>query len=164
MNQQPSVCSTCGQMPPAGATFCPYCGGALNRPAGQPPYTPPPQPTGPRQISPQDSRNWAMGAHLGALAGAFLAGFAFIGPLIVWLIRREDDAFAAEHGREALNFNLTALIVLVAGGIIGVLTFGIGFIALLVYGVLWLVWTIQGAIAASNGRPYRYPMTIRFVS
>ena len=170
---------TCGQQPPPGATFCPNCGGALNRAAAQPPpyapppyapppyapppYASPPQPAGPRQLSPSDSRNWAMGAHLAALVAAFFA-LAFVGPLVVWLLRRGDDAFAAEHGREALNFNLTALIVLVAGSIIGILTLGIGFIALAVYGVLWLVWTIQGAIAASNGRPYRYPLTIRFVS
>ena len=166
MSPEASVCMTCGQLPPAGATFCPYCGATLNRAAGQPPpYAPAPPLSGPRQVSPQESRNWAMAAHLTALAGALLGGLpAFVGPLVVWLVRREDDPFASDHGREALNFNLTALLIAIVGAIIGVITFGLGFIPLAVFAVLWLVWTIQGTIAASNGQPYRYPISIRFVS
>ena len=120
-------------------------------------------------MSQADSRNWAMGAHLTALAGVFLAGVAsFVGPLVVWLMRRDDDPFAAQHALEALNFNLMALGIGVIGFFVSLGTLGLGLIIvvplLLVLGVLWLVWTIQAALAASRGEPYRYPVSIRLVS
>jgi uncharacterized Tic20 family protein len=106
-----------------------------------------------------------MAAHLSALLGAFMGGLpAFVGPLVVWQGRREMDPFAAAHGLEALNFNITALIVGFVGAILTVLTIGIALIPLAVLGVLYLVWSVQGAIAASNGQPYRYPASIRLVS
>jgi uncharacterized protein len=118
-----------------------------------------------RPMSQADSRNWAMGAHLSAILGAMVGGIAsFVGPLIVWLLRREDDPYSAAHALEALNFNLTALLIFVAGGIAALLTFGLALIPLIVFGVLWLVWSIQAAMAASRGEPYRYPMSIRFIS
>lgn len=122
----------------------------------------------PGGVSQADSRNWALGAHLSALAGAFLGGVAsFVGPLVVWLIRREDDAFAAAHALEALNFNLLTLGVVIAGFVVGFATLGFGFIftgpLLLVFGVLWLIWTIQASMAASRGEAYRYPISIRFI-
>ena len=162
-DQQPGAsCPTCGAATPPQSAFCPTCGTSLAGPvhAGGPV----PRPPG----APHDTRYWAMGAHLSAIAGALVGGVAsFVGPLVVWLVRREDDPFAAEHGREALNFNLTVLLVVVVGMILGFVTIGIGFIVigplLLVLGVLWLIWTIQATIAASNGQPYRYPVTIRFI-
>jgi uncharacterized protein len=167
------TCPNCGAAVIPGAAFCPTCGTSLSGQAspagGQPPpqmpsYGGPPQP-----VSEQDSKNWAMGAHLSAIAGAMLGGLpAFVGPLVVWLVRKPMDPFAAEHGREALNFNLTVLLVVIAGVLLGVFTLGIGFFivvpVLAILGILWLVWTIQATIAASNGQAYRYPMTIRFVT
>lgn len=120
-------------------------------------------------LSDSDSRNWAMGAHLTALAGVFVAGLAsFVGPLVIWLIRREDDPFAAQHALEALNFNITTLGVVIVGFILGFGTLGLGFIIVgplfLVLAVLWLVWTIQATMAASGGQPYRYPVSIRLIN
>lgn len=121
---------------------------------------------------PSDSRNWAMGAHLSAFVGAWVA-LAFLGPLVVWLIRREHgDSFTEHHAKEALNFNLSMFVYLVGGGIIGailaVVTLGIGLVVLvpvaLALVVAWIVLTILAAVKASNGETYRYPLTIRFVS
>lgn len=160
--QQPlATCPTCGTNPPPQATFCPTCGTSLSGAPGPGGARPP--------VSPHDSRYWAMGAHLGAIAGALVGGIAaFVAPLVVWLVRREDDPFAAEHGLESLNFNLTVLLVMIVGVILGFVTVFIGFIVigplLLVVGVLWLIFTIQATVAASNGQPYRYPMSIRFIS
>lgn len=118
-------------------------------------------------VSPE-SRNWALGAHLTALAGAFTGGVAtWAGPLVIWLLRREDP-FANEHAREALNFNLTMLLLGIAGVILAVVTLGVLLIVLiplgLVVAVLWLIWTIQAAMAASRGERYRYPVSIRLIS
>lgn len=172
MSDEPLVtCPTCGTKAPVGASFCGTCGGSLawSAPgaAGAPDSTlrPVARPGG---LSQTDSRNWALGAHLSALAGAFLGGVAsFVGPLVVWLMRREDDAFAAAHALEALNFNLMTLGVFIIGVVLGFVTLGVGFLVtaplLLVLGVLWLIWTIQAAMAASRGEPYRYPISIRFI-
>ena len=108
---------------------------------------------------------------IGLLSAAMLG---FVGPLAVWLMRRDDDPFVEHHAKEALNFHLTVLVVLVGSVllaipavIIGVLTLGIGLIALaiaiFVAVVLWFVLPIVAAVKASNSEGYRYPLTIRFV-
>ena len=163
MSQQPILaCPTCGTQSPVGASFCGNCGASLTAVAAAPPRGTP------SQFSPSDSRNWAMGAHLTALAGVFVAGLAsFVGPLVIWLMRREDDPFAAEHALEALNFNLMVLGAVIVSGILGVGTLGLGFIifipVLLILSVLWLIWTIQATMAASRGEAYRYPLSVRLI-
>ncbi|MBW3562793.1 MAG: DUF4870 domain-containing protein, partial [Actinobacteria bacterium] len=93
---------------------------------------------------------------------------AFAGPLVVWLLRRDDDPFVAEHAREALNFNLNLLLWLTAAIVFVVATIGFGVLVVvpigLVIGITWLILTILAAVKASNGERYRYPLTIRFVS
>lgn len=118
--------------------------------------------------APSESRSWAMGAHLSALGGALLGGVpAFIGPLVVWILRRDQDPFAADHAREALNFNLSVLVYIAAAIVLTVVTLGIGLLAILplgaLFAVLWLVVTVIAAIRASNGEYYRYPLSIRLI-
>lgn len=169
MSDQPlNTCPNCGGTTPPGATFCPTCGQALAPGAPGPGGTS--GPTFPRPpLSDQDVRNWAMGAHLSAFIGAMMAGLgSFAGPLVVWLIRRDDNPFIAEHAREALNFNITIGVAVLICLFFGVITLGIGFLlalpALLAIGALWLYGTIMGTMAASRGEMYRYPLTVRLVS
>lgn len=123
-------------------------------------------------MSGSEQRNWAAGAHISALVLAFFGGLAVLGPLVVYLIKKDEDAFVAEHSREALNFQLTWLIGGIAAGIVGavlaLVTIGLGLIVLvpvfLGLFVAWLVFTIKGAMAASRGEYYRYPLTVRMVS
>lgn len=107
-----------------------------------------------------DVRNWAMLAHLSAFAGA-LVMIALVGPLVVWLIKREEHPFIDHHGKEALNFNITFLIALIVSALL-MLVF-IGFLLLPVVAVAWIVLTIIAAVKASNGEGYRYPLTLRLV-
>ncbi len=94
-----------------------------------------------------------MAAHLLPLIGLFL-----IGPLIVWLIKREEDPFVEEHSREALNFQISILIY----GIIMVITI-IGLILLIPLAIFAFVAEVVAAIKAANGDKFRYPLTIRLV-
>lgn len=158
------TCSNCGAGIPSGAGFCPTCGTAASpMPWQAPPGGPP---AGPGS---QENRHWAMGVHLSALVGGFMTGIAsWVGPLIIWLIRREEDPFVAEHAREGLNFNITMGILMLGAILLGIVTLGIGLLiivpAALVIAVLWFVWTIQAALAASRGEPYRYPLSLRLIS
>jgi uncharacterized protein len=158
-----SSCTNCGGGIPAGAGACPTCGTPAPAAQWQ-------QPPGPAAVGPssQDSRSWAMGVHLSALAGAFIGGIgSWVGPLVIWLLRREQDPFVAEHALEGLNFNITMAILVVGATILGFLTLGLGLIlivpAALIIAVLWFIWTIQAAMAASRGESYRYPLSIRLV-
>ncbi|WP_024890848.1 DUF4870 domain-containing protein [Luteimonas huabeiensis] len=131
-------------------------------------------------------RSWAAAAHLAALVLAlltsWLAGVAgVVGAGIVWLLKRDDSPFVAEHAREALNFNLSMLIYALVACAIGValvgatvLTLGLGAILTLPAGLallaaagiialLWLVFSVIAAVKAFNGEPYRYPLSIRLI-
>lgn len=111
-------------------------------------------------------RTFGMLTHLSAFAGALIA-LAFIGPLVMWLIRRDEHPFLDHHGKEALNFNLSMLLYGVVGIVVSIATLGLGLVivvpATVVFFVTWVVTTIVGAVKANAGEGYRYPLTIRFV-
>ena len=120
------------------------------------PGTPPPIPEQQQsQEIPQDSRNLAMLCHLLGLLTNFL------GPLILWLIKKDEDAFVDEQGKEALNFQITIALAYIVGGITTFLC--VGFILLAVAGIANIVFSIMACIAASKGERYRYPASIRLV-
>ncbi|MBW3619466.1 MAG: DUF4870 domain-containing protein [Actinobacteria bacterium] len=137
-----------------------------------PPPPPPssPSPSGPSPDGhpsglPSDVRNLGMAAHLSAFLGAW-AALAFVGPLVLWLVKRDDHPFIAHHALEALNFNLSILIYAIAAAVLAFTIIGlvIAIPAAIAIGVGWVVLTIVAAVKAANGEGYRYPMTIRFVS
>jgi uncharacterized Tic20 family protein len=115
-----------------------------------------------------DPRQWAMLAHLSALAGLFI-GFNFLGPMIVYLVKKDEDPFVRDQATEALNFNLSVFIYL---SVLGVATFVLSFVLIglllipvLAAGVIaWVVFVIIAATRANSGEAYRYPLTIRFVT
>ncbi len=136
---------------------------------------PPPSATWPvaaAAASDATRRNWGAAAHASAIVSVFLGGLAVLGPLVVWLVKKDEDPWVSEHAREALNFQLTWLIGSFIGifavFVLAVVTLGLGLIVIVpaVVGLLiaWLVFTVKGALAASRGDTYRYPMSIRMVS
>jgi uncharacterized Tic20 family protein len=123
-------------------------------------------PAGP--MSPDEARNWAMAAHFSAIVSAFVA-LGFLGPLVVYLVKRDENPYVRQHAAEALNFNLSMLLYGVVGAFVIVLLtlVLIGFLLLpllLLGAIVWLVLCIVGGVKASQGQVYRYPFTIRFVS
>lgn len=130
--------------------------------------TPPPAAGSPSA----EERQWGMFGHLSALTGVATGGLGnFLGPLIIWQMKKDTLPFAADQAKEALNFNITLLIVGIVLGIVGtlftVITLGLGAIlvvpVVLVLGIAWLVFTIMAAIKANDGVSYRYPLTIRLI-
>jgi|GEM_PF-223313 len=143
--------------------------------------------SGLQAVSPSHSeRQWAASAHFAALLLAMLttwiAGAAgVVGAGTVYLLKRDDSSFVAEHAKEAINFNLSMFIYSCIAVVIGVLlvgatvfTLGIGLILTLPAGIvlvlacaaialLWLVCSVVATIKAWNGERYRYPLTLRLL-
>jgi uncharacterized Tic20 family protein len=102
-------------------------------------------------------QKFAIAIHLSPLAGVFFAAF-FVTPVVLWLLRRDKSAYVDDHGREMVNVLLSFALYTVA------LTITIvGLLALPVLYVIGIVSIVRGAVAASRGEYFRYPMTIRFL-
>lgn len=120
-----------------------------------------------------EQRKWALFAHLSILAGGLLTyGWAasfgsFLGPLIIWLVKKDTMPFVADQAREALNFGITLTIACVALLMLTVLSLGIGAVLtiplFLLIGLGALVLVIIAALKANEGVAYRYPLTLRLV-
>lgn len=129
----------------------------------------PPPPTA---VPSKEERQWAMFAHLSALVGGLLTsavggwGF-FIGPLVIWLMKKEEMPFVADQAKEALNFNITVSAIFLVLLILSLLTLGIGFLItapiMLIIGLAALVLVIMAAIKANEGIAYRYPFSVRLI-
>lgn len=120
-----------------------------------------------------EERQWAMFAHLSALVGGLLtSGWAgsfgfFIGPLVIWLMKKDTMPFVDDQGKEALNFAITVSLICVALLIMTVMTLGIGLLLtiplLMLIGIGSLVFVILAAVKANEGVKYRYPVSLRLV-
>ena len=104
-----------------------------------------------------ESRGWAAAAHL-----IPFVGLSFIAPLIIWLIKRDEDAFAEYHAREALNFQISLIIYFIVSAIMIIIL--IGLVLLVVVAIFAFIVMIIAGVKAASGQLYRYPLTIRFVS
>jgi uncharacterized protein len=139
-------------------------------PGSPPPSVPPssvpppgePVPPSPGAMPSAEERQWALFAHLSALLGIVTAGWlCFVGPLVIWLVKKDTMPFVDDQAKEALNFNIT---VMIAAAISWVLLFVlIGFLLLPAVAIFWLVFVIIAAIKANEGTRYRYPFTLRLV-
>lgn len=129
-------------------------------------------PPAPTSTPSKEERQWAMFAHLSALVGGLLTsavggwGF-FIGPLVIWLMKKDEMPFVADQAKEALNFNITVSAIFLILLILTFVTLGLGALitlpVMLVVGIGALVLVIMAAIKANEGIAYRYPLTIRLV-
>jgi uncharacterized Tic20 family protein len=108
-----------------------------------------------------DERMWAMLCHLSAFAGYLVPFGNILGPLVIWLIKKDQYAFVDDQGKEALNFQIS---IMIWAAVAAVLCFVIIGIPLLIAVVIFsIVMTIVAAIKANGGESYRYPLTIRLI-
>lgn len=118
------------------------------------------QPQGVQQPQPstevsKDARMWAMLCHLLAIFTGFIA------PLIIWLIKKAEDPFIDNQGKEALNFQITVAIAMIVSWL---LCFAcVGFVLLPAVGIADIIFCIIATIKANGGEAYRYPVSIRFI-
>ncbi|MEO1259571.1 MAG: DUF4870 domain-containing protein [Bacteroidota bacterium] len=103
----------------------------------------------------QDEKNIALLSHVLTLLAWFIA------PLIIYLVKKDESDYIREHAVESLNFQLSLTIYMIASVVL-ILVF-IGFFLLIGFSIMALVVVIIATIKASEGKPYRYPLTIRFI-
>jgi uncharacterized Tic20 family protein len=109
-----------------------------------------------------DERKWAFFAHLSALAGIIVPFGNLLGPLIIWQIKKDEMPFVAEQAKEALNFQITVTLALIACFVLFIVVIGV--FLLPVVGVGAVVLTIIAAVSANDGKRYRYPFAWRPVT
>jgi hypothetical protein len=122
----------------------------------------PPSPTGTA-----DERRWLTILHLSALAGLVLPTFGHVlGPLIIWLVKKNDFPAMDSAGKAVLNFQISWTLLAILSGIAAV--FGSCLIVPLALPVVlflaWLYLVFKGAVRASNGESTDFPLTIKFLS
>lgn len=107
------------------------------------------------------ARKRAMVCHLSGFAGYVLPFGNVILAAVLWMIWRDADEFVNDQGREALNFQISVLIYLVASVVLILVL--IGFVLVLVVAIVQIAFGVAAAVAASEGRRYRYPLTVRLI-
>jgi uncharacterized protein len=134
------------------------------------PGAPPPPLTPPSSaVNESQARTWNMLCHLSALSGYIIPFGNVLGPLLIWQIKKNEIPSVEEHGKAALNFQLTVLIALFTGAIAA---FALSFVCIgvllvpvvVAIGICGIVFAILAAIKASNGEPYRYPWSLTLIS
>jgi uncharacterized Tic20 family protein len=85
-----------------------------------------------------------------------------VGPLFLWLVKKDEDSFVYESGKEVLNFQIS-LTLYAFISVLLIFAFGLGILLLVILGLSSILFTIIGAIKASEGTVYRYPLSIRFI-
>jgi uncharacterized Tic20 family protein len=106
----------------------------------------------PVYVPTSDERTMAILSHVLTIVAPILA------PLIIYLIKKDESKYVAAHAKEALNFQITAILISIA---LVITVIGIFF--------LWLVWAavfvfvIIATVKASENKLYRYPVSLRLI-
>ena len=109
----------------------------------------------------KDERTWGMLCHLIAFSGVVVPLGSIIGPLVIWLIKKDEMPFVDDQGKESLNFQITVFIGFVLSFIL--MFVFIGFFLMIALAIFDLVMVIIAAMQANEGVRYRYPFSLRFI-
>ena len=112
-------------------------------------------------VTNKDETMWAMFCHLSALAGFVIPFGNIIGPLVLWIIKKDEYPLVNDNGKEALNFQISMTIYFLIS--IVLIFVAIGILFLIALGLFEIFAIVIASIKASEGKTYRYPLTIRFL-
>ena len=121
-------------------------------------HLPPGAGEGGRTSQPSGSTNGRLFATLAHVLAIF---FFLLGPLVIWLVKREEDDFIDDQGREAINWELTAMIAWFISIPVG-WVIGVGFLGPWIY-LAKIVLNVVAAVRANEGQRFRYPFALRLL-
>ncbi|MCC5872508.1 MAG: DUF4870 domain-containing protein [Gammaproteobacteria bacterium] len=122
---------------------------------------PTPDPGGDPGPANKDARTFGMLCHLLGFAGFIIPFGSIIGPLVMWLLKRDEHPFVDDQGKEAVNFQISMLIYFIVAAILTIIVIGVPI--LIALGIFWLVIIIVAAVQANTGVRYRYPLNLRLI-
>jgi uncharacterized Tic20 family protein len=114
-----------------------------------------------RIVTDPGEKQWGMFTHLTAFSTFVIPFGHIVGPLIIYLIKKDEFEFVDDQGKEVLNFQITWSIIFIISAVL--MLVGIGILMLIGFGIAWFVLVIVGTVAANNGQYYRYPFSIKFL-
>jgi len=109
----------------------------------------------------KDATTWGMLCHLIALAGFIIPFGNVIGPLIIWLIKKDEFPFVEDQGKESLNFQISMTIYIIVSIILMVIVIGV--LLLIALAIFEVIMIIIATVKANSGEKYRYPLSIKFI-
>ncbi len=110
----------------------------------------------------RQSRTWAMMLHLSMLAGIFAVPVAgLVVPILIWQLKKDEMPWLDPHGKNAVNWILSALLYAVI--CIPLVFVLIGIPLLMILGLLGVIFPVIAGIKANNGEVWKYPLSIRFI-
>ena len=109
-----------------------------------------------------DEKMWAMFCHLSVLCGFILPFGNVVGPLIIWLVKKDEYPFVNEQGKEAINFQISLIIYAIISAIL--ICIFIGIILLIMLFLFNIIFVIIACIQSYNGEDFKYPLSIPFIS
>ncbi len=107
-----------------------------------------------------DDRLWGAIAHLSALLPLPL--FDLLGPFIVLITKGDSSFFIRRQAISALNFRLTLLVAYIL--CLPLILILIGIVLWWILALVSIVLCIIAAIKAYEGKTYRFPFVLRFLS
>lgn len=113
------------------------------------------------EVPNKDERTWGMLCHLTAFSGFIIPFGSILGPLIIWLIKKDEMPFVDDQGKESLNFQITMLFAFIISFVLMFIL--IGFVLMGVVAIFDIVMLIIASIKANEGVAYRYPYAIRLI-
>ncbi len=84
----------------------------------------------------------------------------FLGPLVLWLIKKDQSKFVAFHALQALLLHAVVTIGYILSSVLIVVL--VGFITGPLFGLLGLVFSILAGLAANKGEWYDIPVIGKF--
>ena len=110
----------------------------------------------------EDEKNWGMFCHVAVFAGCLVPLGNIIGPLVIWLMKKDMYPFVDFNARQAMNFQITFLIAMLVSLLLASVLIGI--LMMIGFGIFALVVTIRAILASSRGEYYRYPYSLHLIS
>lgn len=107
------------------------------------------------------ANTWAMFLHLSLMAGVLVPMGGMIVPIILWQLKKDEWPIIDQHGRNAVNWIITFVILAAISFLLVFVLIGIPMLWLL--GLANVVFAIVAAVKAKDGVVWKYPLAVKFI-